>query len=210
MQSGTPITVGAHWEEVYARRPEAELSWRQGEPERSLALIQGLGLPPQARIVDVGAGASPLAQRLLDLGYRNLTVLDVSHAALSLLRSRLGARASQVHFVVGDLLRLDSIGEFDLWHDRAVFHFLTEAADRARYAELAAKSVAAGGSLIVATFAPDGPESCSGLPVRRYDAEGIAQALGPAFTLLQFEREIHVTPAGASQPFTYAVLRKTT
>jgi hypothetical protein len=112
--------------------------------------------------------------------------------------------------VVGDLLRLDSIGEFDLWHDRAVFHFLTEAADRARYAELAAKSVAAGGSLIVATFAPDGPESCSGLPVRRYDAEGIAQALGSAFTLLQSEREIHVTPAGASQPFTYAVLRKTT
>lgn len=197
-----------HWDTVYGQKADTELSWYQPEPERSLALIQRLGLKRDARIIDVGAGTSPLAQRLLERGFENLTVLDVSPQALSTLRHRLGERAARVRFITGDLLELEEIGRFDLWHDRAVFHFLTGPAERARYATLAARSVVPGGHLLVATFAPDGPEKCSGLPVCRYDAEGLAAALGPDFTLVAAEREVHVTPGGASQPFTYALLQR--
>lgn len=198
----------AHWEDIYEERDAAEFSWQQAEPTLSLRLIQQFAPTRETRIIDVGAGTSPLAGRLLDLGYESVTVLDISQAALSALRGRLAEKVDRVRFVVGILLELGPLGRFDLWHDRAVFHFLTSPADRRRYAALAEQSLSPGGFLIMATFAPDGPERCSGLPVCRYEALGLAQSLGAAFALVASEREVHLTQSGLPQSFTYAVLRR--
>ena len=199
----------AHWEQVYASKRPDEVSWFQPTPTRSLALIEELGLPRSTRVIDVGGGDSTLVDALLERGFDRVTVLDLSGAALARAQLRLGERAAFATWIEGDVTRVQlEEGAFDLWHDRAVFHFLTDAGDRARYAALAARALAPGGTAIIATFAPDGPQRCSGLDVARYDAEGIAAALGEEFTLVRGLRDVHRTPSGKEQRFTFAVLRR--
>ena len=158
-------------------------------------------------MIDVGGGSSPLASRLLEAGYA-VAVLDVSEAALDRAKARMGAPAIGVEWIVADLTEVGDVGRFDLWHDRAVFHFLTDPADRAKYVALLSRTVPPGGHAVIATFAPDGPEQCSGLPVRRYDARSLTRELGPGFTLLKSVPEAHRTPWGVAQSFQYSVFRR--
>lgn len=199
-----------HWETVYTSKSDAELSWTQAEPTTSLALIEGVcpaGRAPAGRVIDVGGGTSLLAERLVDRGYA-VTVLDISQAAMDRARLRLGSRASEVGWIVADVTTVPDLGTFDVWHDRAVFHFLTAAADRAAYAALLARTVPVGGHAVIATFALDGPEKCSGLEVRRYDGRALAAELGPRFHLLKSVPELHRTPWGAAQSFQYSLLER--
>jgi len=198
----------AHWRDVWADTAPDEVSWFQPEPAVSLALIADLDLSKAARIVDVGGGASRLVDRLLDDGYSNVTVLDIAEPALARARERLGDRADGVDWLVGDVLEAEFEPGIDLWHDRAVFHFLTDAEDRARYAERLDQLLSPEGTAIVATFSPEGPERCSGLPVRRYDAEALSAELGESFRLVHERREAHETPWGDTQSFAYAVLER--
>lgn len=197
-----------HWNQLYAERDPAEVSWFQPSPAVSLELIAGLGLQPEDPVIDVGAGASTLVDELLTAGHRDVTVLDVSQRALAATRARLAhdnpGRADLVTVVVADLLGWTPTRRYRAWHDRAVFHFLTDPAEQARYRDLAAATVA--GYLIVATFAVDGPTHCSGLPVARYSPDELAAALAPAFVPLASRHETHHTPGGAAQPFTWQVL----
>jgi SAM-dependent methyltransferase len=204
------MDTAAHWESVYASKGDAEVSWTEAEPTASLTLITGTCPPrPGARVIDVGGGTSPLAGRLLDAGYA-VTLLDVSAAALARAREHLGDRAGDMRWIVGDVTRNPDLGgPFDVWHDRAVFHFLTDPADRAAYAALLARSVAADGHAIIATFAPEGPEQCSGLPVRRYNGPGLAAEFASVgFRPVKSVPQTHVTPWGAPQAFQYSVLRR--
>ncbi len=200
------MTAG-HWEEVYATRAVDEVSWYQPEPTTSLRLVQAVAGPSDA-VVDVGCGASTLVDRLLDDGFGNVTLLDVSARALAVVRERLGDRANRVSFVRRDVLDWTPDRTFDVWHDRAVFHFLAADADRERYAVRATDAVRRDGALVVATFAADGPTHCSGLPVRRHAPDELAGTFAPAFVLEAAEREEHVTPAGVVQPFSWVVLRR--
>src|SRR5581483_1864314 len=152
-------------------------------------------------LVRVGSGRSRLADRLLGAGYEEITLLDVSGDAIAETRARLGSRAPQVRFVVGDVLDWRPLHRYDVWHDRALFHFLTDPSDRARYVAVLRAAVRVGGHVVIATFAPSGPESCSGLPVVRYDAEGLQRALGTSFRLVRAEEAAHRTPSGGVQPF---------
>ncbi len=201
----------AHWERVYTTRAATELSWFQPHAERSLALIRGAGVPSTARIIDVGGGASTLVDDLLAAGYGDVSVLDISAHALAVARARLKARAHEVRWIEADVLQATLPRHaYDLWHDRAVFHFLTQAADRHAYVQQVLHAVRPGGLVIVATFAPDGPERCSGLPVMRYDPERLHAEFGAPFSLLRHEREAHYTPAGKVQQFIYCLCRKST
>ena len=197
----------AHWEHVYRSRPADELSWFQTTPTTSLRLIES-ALPSLGSVLDVGAGSSSLVDVLLAQSFEDLTILDVSGRALDSVRRRLAEGGRQVSFVHADLLAWEPIRTFDVWHDRAVFHFLNRPEDRSRYVHVAAAAVRARGSLIIATFAADGPSHCSGLPVSRYDAAELAAEMGVCFDLVHSEREEHRTPAGVVQPFTWAVLRR--
>jgi SAM-dependent methyltransferase len=196
----------SHWEQVYGAKKPGEVSWFQPSPGRSLALIEALRLGSDAAIIDVGAGASALVDGLLDRGFGRVTAMDIAVAALEHSRARLGERAGLVRWMVGDVLDEIPGGPYDLWHDRAVFHFLTDAADQSRYAANLRGALAPGGHAIIATFAPDGPQKCSGLAVARHDGASIAAAVG--LRLVKEEREEHVTPWGAVQRFVYAVLEK--
>jgi SAM-dependent methyltransferase len=199
-----------HWEAVYESKSDAELSWTQPEPGTSLALIAEVcpgGRVPAARVIDVGGGTSLLAERLLDRGY-SVTLLDISEAAIDRARNRLGARASQVGWIVADVTADPDLGTFDLWHDRAVFHFLTAPGDRAAYTALLARTVPVGGHAVIATFALDGPEKCSGLEVRRYDGRTLTAELGPRFELLKSVPEMHQTPRGGRQSFQYSLFQR--
>jgi SAM-dependent methyltransferase len=195
-----------HWDAVYGGKAVTELSWYQERAATSLRLLAG---SPRGSVVDVGAGASYLVDALLSDGWYDVTLVDVSPAALDLVRARLAERAARVSFVAADVLRWRPQRAFDAWHDRAVLHFLTSAADRDQYVRVAATAVAPGGVLVVGVFAEDGPEQCSGLPTERYDVSALADLLAPAFELEHHEREEHVTPWGAVQPFTWGVLRRT-
>lgn len=196
-----------HWERVYETRSTDEVSWFQAEPSVSRRLVEA-AVGTNGSVVDVGAGASRLVDLLLDDGFSDLTVLDVSARALAVVRQRLGPRSNEVTWVHGDVLDWHPGRSFDVWHDRAVFHFLTDPQDRSRYVDLVERVVHPGGTVIVATFAPDGPTHCSGLPVSRSDAAGLATVFGEAFVLGHAEREEHLTPSGALQPFTWAVLHR--
>lgn len=198
----------AHWEEVYAAKSEMEVSWYQEEPAVSITLIREAAPGPPARIIDVGGGASVLVDRLLDRGYRRLTVLDISATALERAKARLGDSESRVHWLVADITRADRIGAYDVWHDRAVFHFLTSPDDRRSYLATAERSLRSGGHLILATFAPEGPDRCSGLPVCRYDARSLSETAGSSFELIRTVKETHRTPWGASQAFLYCLFRR--
>jgi SAM-dependent methyltransferase len=198
----------SHWETIYTSKAESEVSWYREHLETSIELIQKIDLPRTAEILDVGGGTSRLVDDLLSLGYQNLSVLDVSEAALGKAQERLGERAERVRWIAGDITAMQLPSEhYDLWHDRAVFHFLTNPADRSTYAELATSALKRGGSLLVATFALDGPAKCSGLPVERYGPEELAHQF-PGFRVVEAQGEIHQTPFGTAQPFTYLLLQK--
>lgn len=198
-----------HWERVYTGKATDAVSWYQPHAERSLELIAATGLSNTASIIDVGGGASTLVDDLLARGWRNVTVLDLSPAALQAARTRLGDLASSVSWLEADITEVELPPDtYDIWHDRAVFHFLTSPEARRAYVQAALRSLKPGGYLIVATFAEDGPRQCSGLPVMRYSAEELHAELGEAFTLVSSERELHRTPSGATQRFTRCLLRK--
>ncbi|HLI98930.1 MAG TPA: class I SAM-dependent methyltransferase [Bradyrhizobium sp.] len=197
-----------HWETVYATKGENEVSWFQDSPAPSLELIDFVGIDRDSYIVDIGGGASRLVDRLLAGGFAHLSVLDISAAALDVAKARLGARASQVQWIVTDVTQWQPEPRFDLWHDRAAFHFLVDPADRAAYVARLTRALLPGGHAIIATFAKDGPEKCSGLPVHRYDAEELAGELGEAFTLIDTSRHDHVTPWHSNQRFQFSVFQK--
>ena len=197
-----------HWDSVYASKGDADVSWTETNPRTSLSLInEARPAGGAARIIDVGGGTSVLADRLLDAGY-TVAVLDISAAALAKARTHLGARADQVRWIVADVTADPELVTFDVWHDRAVFHFLTEPAGRAAYVALLSRTVPVGGHVIIATFAPDGPQQCSGLPVQRYDGQRLAAELGEGFDLLKSAPETHLTPWGKPQSFQYSVFRR--
>lgn len=198
----------SHWEGVYAARGAHEVSWYQARPDTSLRLIDQLGIGPGDAVIDVGGGAANLVDHLLGRGFADVTVLDISAAALEGVKARLGERSNRVHWLVGDITRLRPPGPYRLWHDRAVFHFLTDAADRRAYVAALSAAVPAGGWLIMATFAEDGPERCSNLPVCRYSPGQLAATLGSGFVLVDALRETHVTPAQGEQKFIYACFRR--
>ena len=193
----------SHWQQFHDSKAEDQCSWFQAKPETSLQLIQDAGLPPSARIIDVGGGASRLIDNLLDAGYSQLGVLDIAEGGMAKARGRLGAIADGVQWVVADVTRYEPETPWDLWHDRAVFHFLVDAADRKRYRQVLEGAVAPDGHVIIATFGPNGPERCSGLPVVRYGAEELSAELGSAFALRKSVIEDHRTPSGAVQQFSY-------
>lgn len=198
-----------HWEHVYSTQKSADVSWFQPHAEQSLRLIRETGVAHDAAIIDVGGGASTLVDDLLLNHYTALTVLDLSAAALTAAQERLGASAARVRWLESDITRAElPVHAFDVWHDRAVFHFLTDPADRAAYVQAVLRSVKPGGHVIVATFAEDGPLQCSGLPVMRYDATALHAEFGTPFALLAHEREAHPTPFGTVQSFVYCYCRK--
>lgn len=198
-----------HWEQVYATRAANEVSWFQEHAALSLKLIRNAGVPTSASIIDVGGGAATLVDDLLAAGYGNVSVLDLSAAALAAARSRLGSRASAVRWIEANVLEFDFPRHgYDVWHDRAVFHFLTGEAERHVYVRAVLRAVKPGGLVIVATFAEDGPTQCSGLPVMRYSADGLHAEFGEPFLLLGHERESHHTPTGREQKFVYCFCRK--
>jgi 2-polyprenyl-3-methyl-5-hydroxy-6-metoxy-1,4-benzoquinol methylase len=200
-----PEGLRDHWQGVWQQRTPTEVSWYQPLPDRSLREITLAGVPPAtARLIDVGGGASTLVDRLLETGWAHLTVADISSEGLRRAQERLGAEAERVEWVEGDVRDVDLGGPFDVWHDRAVFHFLVEEKDRRAYVTNLERHIAPKGHVILATFAPDGPERCSGLPVMRHDADSLQRELGDGFRLASAAHDLHVTPDGTQQSFTYA------
>jgi ubiquinone/menaquinone biosynthesis C-methylase UbiE len=198
-----------HWQSVYEQKASEEVSWYRPHLERSMAFIRSSGLALDARIVDVGGGASTLADDLLAAGYQNLAVIDVAQSALQTAQDRLGSSASNVDWIVGDVTTpLLSNASVDFWHDRAVFHFLTDESARSAYLAEVARCVKPGGRVMVATFGLDGPEKCSGLPVARYDAGGIHAVFGDTFEKVDEATEHHETPWGSTQSFVYCFCRR--
>lgn len=205
------IDTQNHWNARYAGAEPDRLSWFEDRPERSLALIRA-DVPPGAAVLDVGGGASRLPDALLEAGYSDVTVLDLSEEALSRSRMRLGSRAGEVNWVVSDVTCWTPARTYDLWHDRAVFHFLTDPEDRAAYAGVLKAALVPGGTAIFMTFADDGPEKCSGLPVQRYSPEALAAEIDRILPGMMEVRETgrfaHTTPGGADQRFQYVVFRR--
>lgn len=198
----------SHWERIYHNKLPTQVSWYQPHALRSLSLIRRVSPPPNGAIIDVGGGTSTLIDDLLDAGYKDLTILDLSATALAEARTRLGKRAGDVHWIEADILdaTLPKTG-YSIWHDRAVFHFLTTPADRGRYVAQVRRTVRSGGFVLVATFADDGPSRCSGLEVNRYSPEALHAEFGAPFRLMASEREEHVTPDGVRQAFIYCLCR---
>lgn len=193
----------SHWENIYREKSAGEVSWYQPTPAMSLELIGNSGIAPDAAIIDVGGGASRLIDYLLDGGYSNLSVLDISEQALLSSQLRLGKSASRIHWYAADITEFEPPRAYSLWHDRAVFHFLTEKEDRSRYLGALNQGLEPGGQLIIAAFAIGGPEKCSGLDVVQYDAHKLRAELGEGFVLVEQRDEIHLTPAGKGQHFCY-------
>jgi 2-polyprenyl-3-methyl-5-hydroxy-6-metoxy-1,4-benzoquinol methylase len=198
----------AHWQNVYKEKGENQVSWFQERPNISLALIEAVRADRSSAIIDIGGGASRLVDALVEKGYQDLTVLDLSDSAVSIARMRLGERAAMVKWIVADVTRWEPPRSYDLWHDRAAFHFLTEASDRSAYIDRLTTAVPRGGHAIIGTFALDGPERCSGLPVVRYDAAQLSATLTPSFALVEMRRDDHKTPWGAIQHFQFSVFRR--
>lgn len=192
-----------YWDNIYSQRQHTGLGWYQAHPETSLRLIAASGIGQNAALIDIGGGASLLVDKLVGAGYEKVTVLDISAAAIAAAQARLGERAGAVRWLAQDVTAFAPREKYALWHDRAVFHFLTEAAERRAYLAAAARALEPGGQMIIATFALDGPEKCSGLPVVRYDAPSLAREVGEGFELLETCGETHVTPGGGKQSFSY-------
>ena len=197
-----------HWNGVYATKGERDVSWFEAAPDVSMQMIEGAGLTSRSCVVDVGGGESRLVDALLDRSVTCIAVLDISRAALERAKARLGERASGVQWIEADVIGQWSWRPVDVWHDRAVFHFLTDVVDRDTYIDRLGSALNPGGSAIISTFALDGPEKCSGLPVVRYTAESLASELGDRFALVESRRHVHTTPWGANQVFQYSRFKK--
>lgn len=198
-----------HWENIYHTKDVTQVSWFQEHPELSLQFIEHTGIDKTAHIIDVGGGASTLVDDLIDNGYQNVTVLDISGTALEVAQQRLGSKASAVTWLEADVTKVKLPANFyNVWHDRAVFHFLTQAEDRAHYVESVQHSVKTGGHVIVATFGLEGPTRCSGLEVVRYSADSLHDEFGDEFDLVDTTTEAHHTPFGTEQKFVYCYCRK--
>jgi len=197
-----------HWEAVYGQKGPEQVSWYQAHLERSLRFIEAAHLAGDAAIIDVGGGTSTLVDDLLARGYLNLSVLDISAKAIDVAKARLGAMASRVRWIAGDVTEVDlPPAAYDFWHDRAVFHFLRGERERRRYVAAVHRSVKPGGHVLVATFGPKGPERCSGLEVQRYGADQLHAEFGPGFQQVGALTEMHTTPWGAEQQFVYCYCR---
>jgi trans-aconitate methyltransferase len=197
-----------HWEKIYGDRKADEVSWYQETPALSLELIRRSGVLKNGSLIDVGGGASRLVDSLLADGFARVSVLDISSRALAHAQERLGERAKNVNWIEADVTSFAPSQAYDLWHDRAVFHFLTEEIDRKKYVDGVRMALKPGGALLLAAFAPDGPETCSGLPVRRYDANLVREAFGAEFQLLRETMETHRTPWNTEQKFGYFVFKR--
>jgi 2-polyprenyl-3-methyl-5-hydroxy-6-metoxy-1,4-benzoquinol methylase len=202
------MNVQGHWEKIYTEKAPNAVSWYRPHLEKSLALIEEMAPHYSASIVDVGGGESTLVDDLLARGYENITVLDVSQTALDANRKRLGANASRVNWLLADVTQVElEPSAYDVWHDRAVFHFLTSTSDRVAYVRQVARAIRHGGHVIVSTFGPKGPMKCSGLDVIRYDAGTLHREFGAHFRLLGSSTELHRTPFGTTQQFLYCYCR---
>lgn len=198
-----------HWENIYHTKDPTQVSWFQEHSALSLDFIKATGVEKTGQIIDVGGGASRLVDDLLTEGYQHITVLDISAAALQVAQQRLGSQASLVTWIEADITQVELPNNYyDVWHDRAVFHFLTQTQDRKRYVETVRRSVKAGGHIIVATFAPEGPNRCSGLDIVKYDPEHLYNEFGNDFELVNSSNETHRTPFGTEQKFIYCYCRK--
>ena len=198
-----------HWEQVYSSKAADAVSWYQPHADLSMQMIEAAGVAATAAIIDVGGGASILVDDLLAANYSDLSVLDLSAAALDVAQARLGTHATKVSWIQADITRVQLPAHaFDLWHDRAVFHFLTEPEQRRLYVQQLMHALKPGGHVIIATFAEDGPTQCSGLPVMRYRADQLTAELGESFTLLQHQHTTHHTPFGTTQQFTWCHFRR--
>jgi len=198
----------AHWEKVYTTKAPDAVSWYRRHLETSLALIERAAVACSASIIDVGGGESTLVDDLLLRGYKNITVLDISQSAIDLTKRRLGSAAERVHWLVADITETElDPRSYDLWHDRAVFHFLTAREQRIAYVRQVARSVKPGGHIIVSTFGPEGPTKCSGLEVMRYDADSLHEEFGTRFRLVESSKELHQTPFETTQQFLYCYCR---
>lgn len=199
----------SHWEHIYQTKAPTQVSWYQAEPHLSLDFIERTGVDQSAQIIDVGGGASTLVDHLLAQGFTHLTVLDVSATALAVAQQRLGQQAQAVTWREADITQADLPPHYyDVWHDRAVFHFLTQPEQRQRYREVVQQAVKPGGHVIVATFATDGPTSCSGLSIVQYSPQSLHSEFGAEFQLVNSTREAHQTPFGTEQKFIYCYCRK--
>jgi len=198
-----------HWEAIYKTKSPQDVSWYSSHLEKSLELILSLGLPKSSAIMDVGGGASTLPDDLLAEGFKNITVLDISSEALEVSKRRLGDKAQSVQWIGSDVTKtlLKSDG-YDLWHDRAAFHFLTQREDRAKYIDTLKSALKSGGYILIGTFGPNGPLKCSGLEIVRYSVQNLEKELGVTFKLEQSFTEIHKTPFDTTQEFLYSLFRK--
>lgn len=203
-----PIGPQEHWSDVYEKKAPTDVSWYQASPEPSLRALDRFGANSTSAFIDIGGGASNLVDALLERGWQDITVLDIAAPALEVVKARLGPLAEKVHWEVADITAWEPPRKFGVWHDRAVFHFLTDPAQREAYRRALSQGVEAGALVIIATFALDGPVRCSGLPVQRYDAAALAKELGDTLQLLDAWREDHVTPWGASQSFNWCAFRR--
>ncbi len=197
-----------HWRDVYVAKSPEQVSWFEDSPRSSIESLEKVGLVPSRSIIDVGGGASRLADALLERGWHDITVIDIAETSLGASQERLGREAAAVKWLVGDIRNWRPDRPYDIRHDRAVFHFMTATSDRIGYKAALAAGTRAGSYVIIATFATDGPDMCSGLPVRRYDATGLAADLGPDFVPIDDWRETHVTPWGAEQPLQWGVFKR--
>lgn len=203
------MNVKTHWEHIYEKKGPAKVSWYQEHARLSLQYIQNTGIQKTDHIIDIGGGTSTLVDDLLADGFQNISILDISGTALQLARRRLGAKAIDVNWIEADITQADLPEHaYDVWHDRAVFHFFTQANDRRHYLDAIRRAVRPGGHVIIATFAPDGPDHCSGLEVVRYSPEGLHHEFGAGFLLVDSLRETHQTPFGTAQNFIYCYCRK--
>ena len=196
-----------HWETVYTKNKDTEVGWYQADPQISLSLIEKVS-PGRGSVIDVGGGTSRLPEKLLDHGYEKIAVLDISAAAIARAKARSAEQAAHIQWIVADITEVETLGQFDNWHDRAVFHFLLNPADRKRYVELATRTVPSGGHLIIGTFAHDAPARCSGLDVCRYDAASLAAEFSNGFRIMEEQSHLHTTPTGKPQHFIFATFER--
>jgi ubiquinone/menaquinone biosynthesis C-methylase UbiE len=202
------LDTKVHWEQIYNTKPSTDVSWYQTHPSLSLKLIEATGIGKGKSIIDVGGGTSVLVDCLLDKGFKELAVLDISQSALEIAKKRLGIRAENVEWIEADATEFQPPQHFDLWHDRAVFHFLTNEEDRRKYVNVLKRTLNASGHIVMATFAINGPKKCSGLDTIQYNIESMNAQLGDEFELLEKFDEIHITPGNKEQKFTYFMYRR--